>query len=556
MTLSRISFNLNVKNWKNQIDWKLLVLLLLFLNVKLVIKIPAVAIIYLIEPNFRFGFRFKNSRLPLFYLLIIGIAFLGAIINKSYENPQYYLVFSIGICFWALCILAVHQVKLSIEKNSIQKIHQTIIVFFVINILFSILNLSFIIYEIGTINPYRYQGLYQKYFMGTGDYIKGITFDTSTTNAVINAIGILYFLSKKNYVMLLLCMFILLLTGSNFLNITLLLILSALFLFRSTRNQKSMIAVCFFMILVFMVKVSPQNNKYVSENFKHFLNQEKNQLVKPKEQLVPIEQQSDSILNSRQRQEKIAILFLDSLKEIKSTVKTKSKPTPITDSLIKTDKGRIVLPTDNIHSATFQSIKTPLPIQQPILQFAQQHISFLPYTSQKLTLPVLPGKLIGGLQSFHFLLKHPSKLLFGNGIGNFSSKLAFKATGLGIAGGFPQKYRYINPDFMRNHLDLYLYYFSKQSGFHSLTNNPFSVYDQILTEYGSIGILAFIVFYIGFFMKKYKQLTYGIPILFLLLSVFFVDYWYEQLSIVLFFELILMFNSKEITSKKMEEANT
>eukprot|EP01039_Chlorochromonas_danica_P015397 gene15397-18091_t len=37
------------------------------------------------------------------------------------------------------------------------------------------------------INPFRYQGQYQKYFLGTGDYIKGVTFDISTTNAVINA---------------------------------------------------------------------------------------------------------------------------------------------------------------------------------------------------------------------------------------------------------------------------------------------------------------------------------------------------------------------------------
>lgn len=520
---------------RKNLDLKLLVLLLLFLNVKLAIKIPVIAIIYLIEPNFKFGFSFKNSRLPLFYGLIISIAFLGALLNKSYQEPHYYLVFSIGIAFWVLCILAIHQVKLSIEQNSIERIHQTIVVFFVINILFSVLNLSAIIYEIGNINPYRYQGLYQKYFMGTGDYIKGVTFDTSTTNAVINAIGVLYFISKKNYLLLLLCMFVLLLTGSNFLNITLLVILSALFVFKSTRNQKSMIAVCFFMLLIFMVKVSPQNNKYISENFKHFVKGEKSQSTQPNEQVIPIEQQPDSLLNTAQRQEKIATLFLDSLKKIKYTSETNNE--------------KIALPTDSIHTPTFQSIKVPLPAQQPILQFAQQHMNFLSYTSERLTIPVLPGKLISSLQSVNFLLEHPSKLILGNGIGNFSSKLAFKATALSIVGGFPSNYQYINPDFMRNHLDLYIYYFSKQSGFHSLTNNPFSVYDQILTEYGILGVFAFVIFYLGFFFKHYKRLTYGLPILFLLLSIFFVDYWYEQLSVVLFFELILLMNIKE-----MEEA--
>jgi hypothetical protein len=52
--------------------------------------------------------------------------------------------------------------------------------------------------------------MYQKYFIGTGDHIRGITFDTSTTNAVLNAFGIVYFLLRKQMVMALLCMAVLL----------------------------------------------------------------------------------------------------------------------------------------------------------------------------------------------------------------------------------------------------------------------------------------------------------------------------------------------------------
>jgi hypothetical protein len=71
------------------------------------------------------------------------------------------------------------------------------------------------------LNPFRYQGNFQKYFMGTGDYIKGISFDTSTTNAVINAFGVLYFLNRKNAAMTIACMFTLLLTASNITNLLL-----------------------------------------------------------------------------------------------------------------------------------------------------------------------------------------------------------------------------------------------------------------------------------------------------------------------------------------------
>jgi hypothetical protein len=107
MVISLASFN--IEKWKNYADWKLLVLLLLFLNVKLAIKIPAIALIYLLQFNFKFGFKFKNSRLPLFYPLIIVLAFVGLVINQSYQTTNYIIVFLTGISFWLLCILAIHR---------------------------------------------------------------------------------------------------------------------------------------------------------------------------------------------------------------------------------------------------------------------------------------------------------------------------------------------------------------------------------------------------------------------------------------------------------------
>jgi len=98
---------------------------------------------------------------------------------------------------------------------------------------------------------------------------------------------------------------------------------------------------------------------------------------------------------------------------------------------------------------------------------------------------------------------------------------------------------------MTNHLDLYLNYFSKRAGFHSLTNSPFSVYDQLLAEYGLFGLGVFFFFYLGFFAKHYRLLTYGIPILIFMLAVFSIEYWFEQLSVLVFFELLMLLNIKE-----------
>jgi hypothetical protein len=62
-----------------------------------------------------------------------------------------------------------------------------------------------------------------------------------------------------------------------------------------------------------------------------------------------------------------------------------------------------------------------------------------------------------------------------------------------------------------------------------------------------LGLLAFAVYYLWFFARHYKKLTYGLPILLLIMAVLLVDYWFEQLSILIFFELLLLLNIKETT---------
>jgi hypothetical protein len=79
-------------------------------------------------------------------------------------------------------------------------------VFFIINALFSAGNLAAIFLDTHAINPYTYQGQMQKYFLNTGDYIKGVTFDTSTTNAVLSAFGVIYFPDPQKRPMLFVCM--------------------------------------------------------------------------------------------------------------------------------------------------------------------------------------------------------------------------------------------------------------------------------------------------------------------------------------------------------------
>ena len=534
------------------IDWKLLIFLLLFLDVKLWVKITAIVLSYILRFDFKFGFRLKDSRLPLFYLMVIGIAVFNWLISGKITNFNYDLVLLSGMLFWGLCILAIHQVKLSVEQNDVETIHRTILVFFILNAVVSLAVYAGIILETGHINPYRYQGNYQKYFIGTGDYIKGITLDTSTTNAVLNALGIIYYLVRKKYVMLLLCMTILLLTGSNVTNLLLVLVLIYLFIFKTNKDQKSIIVICLVMLIIFLAKISPQNNKYIKNLYNRFSKDI------PKEKPVYLNTTSitdlpDSVLDTEEKKKKIAQLYLDSMQSVTkaqnvSTVQispvVNPRMTPVKEHVIRLIE-KPVIPRDSIHTATFQHRNDTTVTEKNLLKFIDSQRLEVPIAATRKQNLHIPGKLVALKQSLEYFEEHPWRAITGTGIGNFSSKLAFRVTGMKVAGGYPEKYVYINEDFKVNHLDLYLFYFTSPDDLHSIANSPNSTYDQLIGEYGLVGLLAFAFFYALYFKKRIKNRSYALPLLIFMLGTFFIEYWFEQLSVVVFFELLILLNIKE-----------
>ena len=423
MTFSIGDFHL--KKIFNYADWKLLLFLMLFLNVKLEVKLIAIVIIYLLRFNFKFGFSLKNSRLPLFYLLITGIAVLGLIVNLNFFNPHYLVIFFIGIFFWLLCILAIHQVKLAVEHNEVQTLHQTILLFFVINAIVSFFSIALIIHETGAINPYRYQGNYQKYFIGTGDYIMGLTFDTSTTNAVLCAFGVIYFLTRNNIAMALINMMVLLLTGSNYVDLALLVVFTLLFAFRSTKNQKSVILACFMLLVIFMAKVSPQNDNYVvgsiADLYRHPVysaavttnNATLTASLSPDEVKQKIARQYIDSVNAvslSQKKSKIGNAYATA-----SATTTNVSPLPI-------EKGRIVIAGPDINTPPYQTPTDTTFEERRLLAFISSHKTSLPLSSQMVFEPSRPGKVTGFMQTVAFFFQHPAKILTGEGIGNAMNK--------------------------------------------------------------------------------------------------------------------------------------
>ena len=482
-----------IVNYFRKTDGKLLLFLILMLNVKMPVKIFAVIFFLLLNRKMFLEKNIYRQRFVWFYFSIIAIAAINLLLDILAISANHFFASIVGISFWLMCIAAALIISWFVAKTDTDTLHNTITVFFILNAAVTIGQLLLIMWDSGSLNPYTYQGMHQKYFISTGDRLTGITFDVSTTNAIINSFGIVYFLYRNKISLVLLTMVSLLLTASNFTNILLVATFLYLFIFQSNRKQKGVILVCFSMLAVFMIKISPQNKRYAIN-------------------LFGIKKENSNATNNP------------------GFVFASVKPS---------------IPESSVHSEFNQRKRDTTAYQKELIAFANENIPLFYTNMEYIKDTKLPGKLIAFQQTIHFFKTHPEKIFTGDGIGNFSSKLAFRSSGLGIAGYYPKKIIYVNDDFLNNHLNLYLDYFTRDKELHSLFNNPASVYDQLFSEYGLAGLFVFIFFYATFFLKKIGQLTYGIPLLLLLAGALAVDYWYEQLSIVVLFELLMLINIKE-----------
>lgn len=539
------NFLTRFSNLRISIDWKLLFFLILFLNVKLVVKVFALVLVYLWQFNFRFGLSLMRSRLPLFYPAAMIIVGLNWIVYGLYSDQDYSFTLLNGMMYWAAALLAIHQVRLSIEKHDPLVLHRTIMLFFFLNILVSVAVFLGIIIETGHLNPFLYQGNYQKYFIGTGDYVKGITFDTSTTNAMINALGVIYFQHRGKYAWAITCMCVLLLTGSNIINLMLAGVFIFLFVFRSNRIQKSVIVVCMLMIAIFMARVSPQNNKYLLAAWDKFISRKEAPAVKSGP-FTRITERPDSTLNEEEKKEKTAQLYLDSIYLERIALEKKAAAGKMAELIPPGFVQKPEIPKDSIHTPGFQHKNDTNNAEKKLISFIISEKEKVQLAANKNNLSFrLPGKLVALKQVYDYFLTHPIRLITGVGAGNFSSKLAFRATGLNIYGNYPDRFRYINEDFKRNHLDLYLYYFTDTDDKHSIINSPNSTYGQMISEYGIAGLLIFFFLYAGYFWQRIKKNSYSLPIALLMLGAFFIEYWFEQLSVVVLYELLVLLEHKE-----------
>jgi len=533
----------SLKKKAGSINWLLLLALLLVLNVKLPLKVAGVLLmLWLNRKDLRIGRFFKQPYL-FFYFSMIGIGLVNLVLQYRSLTTPYFMTAAVGLSFWLMSALIAYNLYCLSKKEDGEVLHNTVAFFFMLNIAAVFFNLLRIVIETGSINPYTYKGLNQKYFVSTGDSILGISFDAPVTTAFICAFGLLYFLYRRRYAWSVASMAALIIMASNFANLVMAGVFVFAFIFNSTRDQKSFLVIYSVMLIIFMARISPDNYEHTGRVIYQVLNKTYDL---PPEIVIPIDslkKMPDSLLNAGQRKKKTAQNYIDSISAVTRGATYKD---PVSMLAKKAAPDSLAKKTDSSFYVWQQS---PV-VDEKINRYS--HFMERMYSMEKRdSLDKQynwgnPGKFIAGKQLYHFLKSHPSRLLLGNGIGNFSSRIAFKATCLEIAGRYPGQFRYINADFLDHHLYVYLYFHSQEQSKHEASNTPDTVYFQVLGEYGIIGGLSLLLLYFGFFLRRVRKLSYGLPVLLLLAGAFFAEYWFEQFSIVIVFELLFFLDMKEL----------
>jgi len=152
-------------------------------------------------------------------------------------------------------------------------------------------------------------------------------------------------------------------------------------------------------------------------------------------------------------------------------------------------------------------------------------------------------KLVSYEQTLKNWTSSPQSFIFGEGAGKFSSRTAF-LTGGDYVYWYPKKLVYKSEKFSENHFKLWnnrILSTPYKDGTH---NQPFSFYNQLIGEFGLLGLLLF-SFYVFLIIRRWHLLTYGKILSVLMLGFFFLEYWFDYFSVIIFFELLINLNIRE-----------
>ena len=473
------------------VDINLIILFCVIAQHSFMIKLIGIGLLTLM--NFSSIKSIRLRSIPLFYSLIPAIEILKFfLVDQNFSNGHI-AQFVVGICYWlaslVLCWIVFSRVQLNNEKTT----ENSIKFFSVLNFLFSVYQITSIALLEGVINPYN-TGHPHPFGVSTGDQINGLLHGVHLSNAFISILLILYFLFKKDYLFISVSLIPFLLCGSNYGSITLIFCLGIAFIVSNHRLNTFIISTLIVAsLLFFYFIVTPINAHHTLTKLNNLVG---NKVIVDEEYQTEVDNKIISKMRS---------------KTIDSTKFTKDE----NEALNRLKKVAITKKYD----FGFES-----------------------------------GKKTSYKQTFAFLRREPKYFLFGAGMGAFSSNLAFNFSGVVDNSKMNKLFpNYETKYFVENHKSIYSFMKISHIVFHSESNRPFSVYNQLFGEYGVLGFLLFLVTYIYYFFKRVDKRAYAIPIIIALLILININYFIESLNLLLFFEALMFLNIKYKTVNERDK---
>lgn len=499
-----------------RVDWIFLFFLLLVCNqAMLVIKLAGFAFIYLMRPNFRFGLL--RGRLPLFYVLLPVVGLLAWALHVPDGSRNYIYAFGVGTVSWLLCLAASHQIRLSIEKKGAAAMDATLRVFTILNFALCIAQLVAISVKTGALNPYDYR-LPFPYGMSSGDRVFGVLFENSTYNVMVSMMLMLYFIFRKSTAYAIMAAAAVLMVFSNFSNLIYIGILS-LFLvtgllqktpfgarlttrktliFRIWPDRRTVPLILLLMALLpaFYLVFSPQNFNYFERESARastepsLLNPKRTKLSGKLGAEVP-----DAYLSLWQRVDRL-------------DYKKYQKPLTVAASAKTRDfKKRATLTKEAIHA--------------------------------------LVGKKLSFMETAAYLKSDVRVLLTGSGVARFSSLAAHRISGGDTGRIFRKIPTYKTPLYLENHGLITKTRLAAPPALYATSNWPESFYNQLAGEYGLIGVLLFLFYYIAHYVRRDRKTSYGLWAAAVMVPFALINYLFEAYCPILIMEALLELNAAE-----------
>lgn len=479
---------------REKIDLPFLIFLLTISSNKIYLKVVALALIFILRPRFDFFF---NRKISLFYPAILILATFHFLFLERDFRMEHIALFLVGAFYWMACYGYMYQSYLFVKGNGRAKIDATIILYVSINFAACIFNYISVCIKAQSAFPFLQEGIYGT---SAGDYIWGLFGSPSYINAIICSFFAIYFLYTKRYGMFLLTSFFVLLPFANIISIVFAGALVLYLFFPGEWMRRVYILLGLVMWILMYYFISPNNFDYIAKTFK--LSFTKNEEIMPQV----------SVSESKGAPQKAA----PRVKYVNDSSATKQK-----------------VVVNNRHAL-----------------FKDDYSGFDKY--YPINLKTSAGKKIAVMQTIKFLEANPKALVFGAGMGNFSSRLAFQFSGRDSSRIFRRLPNYCSGYYYANHLLIFDAMSGLPGEYHSIKHYPNNFFSQIAGEYGLIGLGLFVVLYLWFFYKRIRNKSFFLILLLCASGYLMLDYMYEYFNVMVIFELLLFIDIKQQEEKIAE----